>query len=104
MLAKQSAEETVSSVVRSDGINIHWHDGIELVPGKQKRIKSVMVTNSDYKTDKWTFLMAHEFFDALAVHCFEVPQALILSLLQEFNVSNTFLITENRRRLARAAC
>ncbi|CDS09164.1 hypothetical protein LRAMOSA10524 [Lichtheimia ramosa] len=52
-LAKQSAEETVSSVVRSDGINIHWHDGIELVP------------------DKWTFLMAHEFFDALAVHCFE---------------------------------
>ncbi|KAI7874753.1 DUF185-domain-containing protein [Lichtheimia hyalospora FSU 10163] len=53
MLTGSSTEETVSSAVRSDGINIHWHDGIELVP------------------DKWSFLMAHEFFDALAVHCFE---------------------------------
>lgn len=34
MLAERSTEETVTSVVRSDGINIHWHDGIELVPGK----------------------------------------------------------------------
>ncbi|ORZ17675.1 S-adenosyl-L-methionine-dependent methyltransferase [Absidia repens] len=41
------------SITREDGLKICWHDGIELVP------------------EQWSFIMAHEFFDALPVHSFE---------------------------------
>ncbi|KAI8337745.1 S-adenosyl-L-methionine-dependent methyltransferase [Chlamydoabsidia padenii] len=41
------------TITRQDGVKICWHDGIELVP------------------EQWSFIMAHEFFDALPVHSFE---------------------------------
>lgn len=40
---------------RADGININWYDGIEFLPN-----------------DAWSMIMAHEFFDALPIHTFEV--------------------------------
>ncbi|KAI8072451.1 S-adenosyl-L-methionine-dependent methyltransferase [Gongronella butleri] len=43
----------LESIQAHDGLTIHWHDGIELVP------------------QQWSFIMAHEFFDALPVHSFE---------------------------------
>ncbi|KAI8339226.1 S-adenosyl-L-methionine-dependent methyltransferase [Chlamydoabsidia padenii] len=43
----------METITRQDGLKICWHDGIELVP------------------EQWSFIMAHEFFDALPVHSFE---------------------------------
>ncbi|CAO3623536.1 unnamed protein product [Cunninghamella echinulata] len=41
------------SIQTEDGLDIYWHDGIELVP------------------EQWPFVMAHEFFDVLLIHIFE---------------------------------
>ncbi|KAI8370664.1 S-adenosyl-L-methionine-dependent methyltransferase [Radiomyces spectabilis] len=43
----------VETITRPDGVKVNWHDGIEVIP------------------DQWSFVMAHEFFDALPVHSFE---------------------------------
>jgi NADH dehydrogenase [ubiquinone] 1 alpha subcomplex assembly factor 7 len=40
---------------RPDGISINWYDGIEFLPD-----------------NAWSMIMAHEFFDALPIHTFEV--------------------------------
>ncbi|KAL7315337.1 hypothetical protein PS15m_006797 [Mucor circinelloides] len=46
-------EAPIETITREDGIKVSWHDGIEVVP------------------DQWSFIMAHEFFDALPIHSFE---------------------------------
>ncbi|CEP15734.1 hypothetical protein [Parasitella parasitica] len=43
----------VEMITREDGIRVSWHDGVEVIP------------------DQWSFIMAHEFFDALPIHSFE---------------------------------
>ena len=53
----EEVEGKVEKATRSDGINIYWHDGAEVIP------------------EGWSCIMAHEFFDALAVHSFEVKEA-----------------------------
>ncbi|KAI8061890.1 S-adenosyl-L-methionine-dependent methyltransferase [Gilbertella persicaria] len=50
-------EAPVESISRQDGIKVSWHDGIEVVP------------------DQWSFVMAHEFFDALPIHSFEKTES-----------------------------
>ncbi|ORZ02367.1 S-adenosyl-L-methionine-dependent methyltransferase [Syncephalastrum racemosum] len=51
-LTAGDGQEALESATRPDGIKVHWHDGIEFVP------------------QGWSFMMAHEFFDALAIHSF----------------------------------
>ncbi|KAI8368355.1 S-adenosyl-L-methionine-dependent methyltransferase [Choanephora cucurbitarum] len=46
-------EAAIETIQRPDGIKVSWHDAIEVVP------------------DQWSFVMAHEFFDALPIHGFE---------------------------------
>ncbi|KAK4513375.1 uncharacterized protein ATC70_005372 [Mucor velutinosus] len=46
-------EAPIETITRDDGVRVSWHDGIEVVP------------------DQWSFIMAHEFFDALPIHSFE---------------------------------
>ncbi|CAO0793408.1 unnamed protein product [Mucor circinelloides] len=46
-------EAPIETITREDGIKVSWHDGIEVIP------------------DQWSFIMAHEFFDALPIHSFE---------------------------------
>ncbi|KAI7895932.1 S-adenosyl-L-methionine-dependent methyltransferase [Mucor mucedo] len=46
-------EAPIETITRQDGVRVSWHDGIEVVP------------------DQWSFVMAHEFFDALPIHSFE---------------------------------
>ncbi|KAI8380300.1 S-adenosyl-L-methionine-dependent methyltransferase [Blakeslea trispora] len=46
-------EAAIETIQRPDGIKVSWHDGVEVVP------------------DQWSFVMAHEFFDALPIHSFE---------------------------------
>ncbi|PHZ13881.1 DUF185-domain-containing protein [Rhizopus microsporus ATCC 52813] len=50
---RQDKGSGIETITRDDGITISWCDGIELVP------------------DQWSFVMAHEFFDALPIHIFE---------------------------------
>ncbi|ORX58718.1 DUF185-domain-containing protein [Hesseltinella vesiculosa] len=51
--AETAGMNPLESIQAEDGLTIHWHDGVELVP------------------QQWTMVMAHEFFDALPVHSFE---------------------------------
>jgi NADH dehydrogenase [ubiquinone] 1 alpha subcomplex assembly factor 7 len=44
----------VQRCTRPDGLHVNWYDGIEDLP------------------DSWSMIMAHEFFDALPIHTFEV--------------------------------
>jgi NADH dehydrogenase [ubiquinone] 1 alpha subcomplex assembly factor 7 len=44
-----------TSLVRSDGLRIEWYGDLTVVP-----------------KDRWSFTIAHEFFDALPVHKFEL--------------------------------
>jgi NADH dehydrogenase [ubiquinone] 1 alpha subcomplex assembly factor 7 len=53
-IVEDSQSVPVQQCIRSDGIAINWYDGIEDLP------------------DTWSMIMAHEFFDALAIHTFEV--------------------------------
>ncbi|KAI9313298.1 S-adenosyl-L-methionine-dependent methyltransferase [Dichotomocladium elegans] len=53
LLTGDDTENPTESATRQDGIPVHWHDGLELVP------------------QQWSLMMAHEFFDALAIHTFE---------------------------------
>lgn len=45
---------TIQRCTRKDGIHVNWYDGIQDLP------------------DTWSMIMAHEFFDALPIHTFEV--------------------------------
>ncbi|KAI8147920.1 S-adenosyl-L-methionine-dependent methyltransferase [Fennellomyces sp. T-0311] len=53
---------------RSDGVNVYWHDGIEVVP-----------------EEAWSCVMAHEFFDAMAIHSFEKTEEGWRELLVDFD-------------------
>ncbi|CAO3637037.1 unnamed protein product [Mucor hiemalis] len=46
-------ESPIETITRPDGVKVSWHDGLEVVP------------------EQWSFVMAHEFFDALPIHSFE---------------------------------
>ncbi|KAI8093839.1 S-adenosyl-L-methionine-dependent methyltransferase [Halteromyces radiatus] len=69
------------SISTQDGIKISWHDGIELVP------------------EQWSFIMAHEFFDALPVHSFEKTSEGWRELLVDIDDTNE---TEYNFRLVRS--
>nr|KAJ3421112.1 NADH dehydrogenase [ubiquinone] complex I, assembly factor 7 [Polyrhizophydium stewartii] len=68
--AKQAArlapgvEIVDDSVTTAEGIRVTWHDSLESVP------------------HKYTFLMAHEFFDAMPVYKFEATTKASVSLLK----------------------
>ncbi|KAI8983067.1 S-adenosyl-L-methionine-dependent methyltransferase [Pilobolus umbonatus] len=55
-------KEDANYSVRKDGIRVSWHDGVELVPGMYIELSLC---------PHWSFVMAHEFFDALPIHIFE---------------------------------
>lgn len=46
-------ESPIETITRPDGVKVSWHDGLEVIP------------------EQWSFVMAHEFFDALPIHSFE---------------------------------
>ncbi|KAI7906321.1 S-adenosyl-L-methionine-dependent methyltransferase [Cokeromyces recurvatus] len=54
---KGTKDKAPVETITKDGLKISWHDGIEVVP------------------DQWSFVMAHEFFDALPVHLFEKTES-----------------------------
>ncbi|KAI9490728.1 S-adenosyl-L-methionine-dependent methyltransferase [Zychaea mexicana] len=60
-------EGNVEKATRADGIDVFWHDGVEVVP------------------EGWSCIMAHEFFDALAVHSFEKTKDGWRELLVDFD-------------------
>ncbi|KAH8552058.1 S-adenosyl-L-methionine-dependent methyltransferase [Umbelopsis sp. PMI_123] len=65
----------VQQCVRSDGISINWYDGIEDLP------------------EAWTMIMAHEFFDALAIHTFEKTDEGWREMLVDFDdTSETWVL------------
>ncbi|KAI9486198.1 MAG: S-adenosyl-L-methionine-dependent methyltransferase [Benjaminiella poitrasii] len=53
-----------------DGVKVSWHDGIEVIP------------------DQWSFMMMHEFFDALPVHLFEKTDSEWREVLVDMDDSN----------------
>ncbi|KAI9263342.1 S-adenosyl-L-methionine-dependent methyltransferase [Phascolomyces articulosus] len=63
----EDVDGNVEKATRPDGIDIFWHDGAEVVP------------------DGWSCIMAHEFFDALAVHSFEKTEEGWRELLVDFD-------------------
>ncbi|EIE78611.1 hypothetical protein RO3G_03315 [Rhizopus delemar RA 99-880] len=50
-------EASYETITREDGVKVSWYDGIELIP------------------EQWSFIMAHEFFDALPIHIFEKAES-----------------------------
>jgi SAM-dependent MidA family methyltransferase len=63
-------EGTIRSTVDNEDMNIqvHWYDVIDDVPhAYQESTASTWTQNADYST----FVLAHEFFDALPIHRFE---------------------------------
>lgn len=68
-------EAPIETITREDGVRVSWHDGIEVIPGKLRVFfYGFRCTYScqNYTLDQWSFIMAHEFFDALPIHSFEV--------------------------------
>ncbi|KAI8883568.1 DUF185-domain-containing protein [Backusella circina FSU 941] len=76
--AEQAPIETIR---REDGVNVSWHDGIEVVP------------------DQWSFIMAHEFFDALPIHSFEKQESEWGELLIDMDDTDE---TEHNFRIVRS--
>ncbi|CAO3645792.1 unnamed protein product [Cunninghamella blakesleeana] len=80
--SKETAGMNPTEIIQNeDGINIYWHDGIELVP------------------QQWSFIMAHEFFDALPVHSFEKTSEGWREMLVDIDDTNE---SEYNFRLVRA--
>ena len=69
-------DTSIESATRADGIQLYWHDGIELVPGK-RAIRAQKKLAHPCFLEEWSFVMAHEFFDALPIHSFEVGGILL---------------------------
>jgi SAM-dependent MidA family methyltransferase len=88
-LVEDSQSVPVQQCIRSDGISVNWYDGVEDLP------------------DAWSMIMAHEFFDALAIHTFEVRYALVKSaycrmkdIIGIKGANVIAILPENRRRMA----
>ncbi|KAG1084989.1 hypothetical protein G6F42_021568 [Rhizopus arrhizus] len=67
-------EAPIETITREDGIKVSWHDGIEVIPGKVIVGGGAAANEMVYwaiRADQWSFIMAHEFFDALPIHSFE---------------------------------
>ncbi|KAG2182781.1 hypothetical protein INT44_005761 [Umbelopsis vinacea] len=79
-LVEDSQNVPVQQCIRSDGIAINWYDGIEDLP------------------ETWSMIMAHEFFDALAIHTFEKTDEGWREMLVDFDDTNE---TEYNFRLVR---
>ncbi|KAF7725491.1 NADH dehydrogenase [ubiquinone] complex I, assembly factor 7 [Apophysomyces ossiformis] len=76
----------VETIRRADGITISWHDGIEFVPRN-----SVL--------EQWSFIMAHEFFDAMPIHAFEKTEEGWREMLVDMDDTNE---TEYNFRIVRS--
>lgn len=64
-------EAPIETITRQDGVRVSWHDGIEVVPGNDVA-QTILITSYLNFSEQWSFVMAHEFFDALPIHSFEV--------------------------------
>ncbi|KAI9269814.1 S-adenosyl-L-methionine-dependent methyltransferase [Sporodiniella umbellata] len=76
---KEAAYETIT---REDGVKISWYDGIEVIP------------------DQWSFVMAHEFFDALPIHTLEKEESEWKEMLVDMDDSDE---SEHNFRLVKSA-
>ncbi|CAO3697427.1 unnamed protein product [Rhizopus stolonifer] len=75
-------EAAYETITREDGVKISWYDGIEVVP------------------DQWSFVMAHEFFDALPIHIFEKNESEWREMLVDIDDTNE---SERNFRLMKSA-